>query len=263
MKKNYKVENFVIFPRKIPSDFRNGEISKGEWEVLSWLRQNGNPYGITITSLSNINEDLFNNKKSDNYINKLLLGLKNKRCLYYKKRSGRRGSFEVHFGEWVLPDKSLKTLDKYFNNENSRGVDNKEEIGKVDSSQSFDVESQNLNNIKDLKQRLSSDFSINKFRGSYNDNEKDNYNDNSRGKEIKLSSFTPKTLEEEICQEIALKLEEKNINFILSVKNKYGIDFLKEVWEVYEEEVGGIDNIKSKGAFFNSIVERLTVNTAD
>ena len=263
MDKKYKVENFVIFPRKIPSDFRNGEITKGEWEVLTWLRQNGNPYGITTTNLSSINEDLFNNKKSDNYINKLLLGLKNKRYLYYKKRSGRRGSFDVQFGDWILPDKSLKTLDKYFNNENSRGKSAVEEDSKLDSSQSFGVESQNLNNIKDLKQKLSSNFSINEFRGSYNDNEKDNNNDNNRSKEVKISSFIPKTLEEEICQGIALKLEEKNINFVLSVKNKYGIDFLKEVWEVYEEEVKGIKNIKSKGAFFNSIVERFIVKTID
>lgn len=257
MNSKYKVENFVIFPREIARSFRNGEITKGEWEVLSWLRQNGNPYGITITSLSNINEDLFRGKKSDNYINKLLLNLKNKRFLYYKKRSGRRGSFEVHFGDWIFPDKSKKTLDKYFNNENSKGKSITKEEAKVDTSQSLSAESQNLDTIKDLKQKLSSDFSINKFRGSYNDNEKDNYNDNNRSKEIRIQSFIPKTLEEEICQGIALKLEEKSINFVLSVKNKYGIDFLKEVWEIYEEEIQGIKNIKNKGAFFNNIVDRL------
>ncbi len=132
--KNEKLENWIIIPRKVAYDKRAGIISKNELFILMWLRLNGNPYGITTTSLRDINEDLFENKFTISYINKIILSLRSKRYLYYEDRTGRRGSFDVHFGDWILPDKNIRSLDKYFNNEVVRPVTHttkpiKEEVG--------------------------------------------------------------------------------------------------------------------------------------
>ena len=68
-----KLENWIIIPRQIAYDKRDGKLSASEMFLLFWLRANGNPYGITVTSLKGINEDIFDGKFTISYIIKARL----------------------------------------------------------------------------------------------------------------------------------------------------------------------------------------------
>lgn len=168
-----KLSDFIPFPRKMAVDFRDGKITPNELLVWSYLRLNTNPYGLTATSLSSINEDLFRgkNKVSDNYINKTLISLKENRYIFYEKRAGKKGTFNIHFGDIALPHgKGIRTLDKLFAEEKQKD-DPKQ-------SQRLETDNQRCTEIKREAISLSQKFSINKVRGSHTDtnNEKENYN---------------------------------------------------------------------------------------
>lgn len=109
-----KIANYVILPRSIVSDYRNGRISIPERNLLTWLRSNGNPYGIANVDLELLSKETFNTKVDKSYINRLMLSLKSKRYIWYQERKGRRGSFEVHMGDWILPTSEIRHLNKYF-----------------------------------------------------------------------------------------------------------------------------------------------------
>lgn len=152
-----KLENWVVFPRKIASNYRNGNLTLSEWMVYSWLRQNANPYGITTASLSGIAEDMFGNEKKKNNANKILLSLKNKRFIYYETRRGSRGSFDIHFGDFILPTGLIRTLDKYFQSEEVRTSPDPEGKKRLESEQNLPDRNQNL---EDIKNEIRSKFGL-------------------------------------------------------------------------------------------------------
>lgn len=254
--------NFVIFPRQIVQDRRNGLLKMAEFYVYTWVRLNASPYGVAIISLSDIRNDIYDGEVSENYINKLLLSLKSKKYIYYQRRAGRRGSFEVHFGDWILPNKTIKTLDKYFNPEVVRGSDIPQTPNLSEPSQNNEVKSQNFNELKILASSMSSDKSLNnKIRASYNDI--DNYKKNdtnctqsfSLNRNVKPQDFTPETYEQQRCREIAEALGEKSMKFILSALDRYQFHKIEKAWIIYQDEKVG-KNIGNPGAYFNDILSR-------
>ncbi|MBK6545802.1 MAG: hypothetical protein IPG12_11095 [Saprospiraceae bacterium] len=254
-----KLTNWIPFPRKISSDFRNGVITLSEMQVYNWLRLNANPYGITTTSLSDISIDLFKGRKSENSINKILLALKRKKCLYYKRRTGSRGSFEVRFGEFILPTGQINTLDRFFEEED-RTSDLQSGISEAEQEQSFGCECQNFNDLKSKIKSVALSLSVNTDGRAPNiDNDKENYISTSIKAKTKLSDFEPRNLDEQLCLNIASSLKERNINFMLSAFNNYGRDTLEKVWRVFKEhELKTV--IKNRGAYFNSLIKRIANN---
>ena len=106
-----EMSNYVILPRSIAKDYRDGRLTIAERNLYFWLRISGNPYGIAHVDMDNLAKESFNSSVDKSYINKLLLSLKSKRYVWYKERKGRRGSFELHMGDWILPSKQIKTLE--------------------------------------------------------------------------------------------------------------------------------------------------------
>lgn len=258
--KENKLANWIPFPRKISSDFRNGVITLSEMQVYNWLRLNANPYGITITSLSDITIDLFKGRKSENSINKILLALKRKKCLYYKRRTGSRGSFEVRFGEFILPTGQINTLDRFFEDEESRTFDLQSGINEAEQEQTFGCECQNFNDLKSKIKSVAFAFSVNTDgRTSNIDNDKENNISTSIKAKTKLSDFEPRNLDEQLCLNIASSLKERNINFMLSAFHNYGRDTIEKVWRIFKEHESKTA-IKNRGAYFNSLIKRITNN---
>ncbi len=258
-----KLTNFVTFPRKITGEYRNGSLTKDELFVYMWVRLNANPYGIAITSFSDIKNDLFKGRTSENYINKIFISLKKKRYIYYTRRSGRRGSFEVHFDEWILPTKKVRTLDKFFNLEDVRGLDSIEEEHKEEESQNLGSGSQRIDEIKsDINTLVSSLSSGKQVRASHNDKNNNKNNDINRKEivsnkeEILVSSFKPSSYNEEQCLKIALELGEKNMNYLLGIKSKHGFSLISSAWSRFKEDSVG-KQIGNKPAYFNGIVKNL------
>ena len=119
-----KLSDWVIFPRQLTFDFIEGRMKPAEFLLHCALRGRGDPYGNLRTSLSDIRYDVFKGKGSDNYVNRLLISLKKKKYLYFERRSGRKGSFVVSFGDWILSDGSVRSLDHLFSGEGKDATSN-------------------------------------------------------------------------------------------------------------------------------------------
>lgn len=153
--------------------FLNREITKDEYLVYSDLRLSADPYGIAVTSLSSIRTDLLRGSKDNNYANKIMLALKKQRLLFYKNRTGSRGSFEVRFPHFALPNSGKITdIEKYFDNENVELSPEATAIDIPEVGQSMGDESQNSGFKRDdIGQMLRAINKIESVRGFYNDTE--------------------------------------------------------------------------------------------
>ena len=253
-----KLSNWIPFPRKISSDFRNGVITLSEMQVYNWLRLNANPYGIANTSLTDISIDLFKSEKTENSINKLLLALKRKKYLYYKRRTGSRGSFEVRFAEFILPTGRITTLDRYFESREGRTFDEQAGMAEAEQEQNYICECQNLKSLHGQIQSVAFGFLVNsESRTDDNDTDNENYISTAIKEKTKVSDFVPKNLDEQLCLNIASSLREKYINFILSAFNRYGRNALEKAWRVFKDHELKT-TIKNRGAYFNSLIKKIT-----
>jgi len=252
-----QLTNFVPFPRKIASDVKSGKIASNEFTLYAWLRVHLNPWGVVSVSLKALKDDIFK-EVSPNYINKLLLSLLSKKYIYYHRRQGRRGSFEVEMGEIVLPNKQIKTLDKYFNPNEVRSEAISLPRRQSEEHQTKDVSSQKLKAIKDqIKQDLSMDKKHPLVRSPYNDNE--TYIlpiDKKTFKGIPVNTYIPTSSDYLRCQEIAVQLGEKDMDFILSVFHKHGLGIIDRAWGLYREQ-DEKEEIENPGGYFNRIIQQL------
>lgn len=114
-----KLSNWVLFPRQIAQGLMDGKLTLAEFTLLCALRGRSDPYGKLRTSYSDIKYDIYKGKKTENYTNKLMLALKKKQYLYFERHSGFRGSFDIEFGDLILPSKDIKSLGHFF----SKGSD--------------------------------------------------------------------------------------------------------------------------------------------
>lgn len=268
---NKKLDSFVPFPRKILSALRNGEISKNEYLIYGYVRLSGNPYGVAATSLENIRNDIFLGKVSINYCNQLLLSLKSKRYIYYPDRSGHRGSFEVHLGDWILPTKGIKTLDVFFVDGGVRGLPVIQSVDESLDGQSLPSNNQRIDlDLGDILKDFSWPDDNNRVRAPYNDTDTENETDNNREdfslkkrkkwELIPLSSFTPNSHEESRCQEIGRELGDEHINGMLALLKEHGLERLETAYGIYKEDKAKGKRIKgSAGAYFTGIVGQLAM----
>jgi hypothetical protein len=233
------LKNYVVVPRSVAADYRNGRINRAELQTYLWMRINGNPYGIAHMSLETVAEDVFGSSKKKNYVNKIMLSLKSKRYIFYEQRSGRRGSFEVHFGEWIIPSKDeagkpiIKNLDYLFSDaavRRPRLVLNNphSEDYAEDALQFQSLESQNEQ--ADVDDSTENDDEA--FRSPDNDTDIENDTETKRTsaygrRSISLDQFVPKSYEEELCLAFAKELGERDMGFILGSLKKHGIRIIE------------------------------------
>lgn len=265
------LESFVVIPRKVASDYRNRLINRQERDVYVWLRMISNPYGIASVDLNGLAEDCFGRNVSVNFANKILLALKSKRYIYYEVRSGRRGSFEVHLGDWPLPrkDKSdklrIKSLDSYFSPTPSvTGSISAREPVQSEVSTQRTPQGQRLEGLKSGLGALHSRFKFSEtVRATYNDTENETYNYDSRSgrdslkKPILVSAFVPNSWEEQKCHEIARELGEERMNFLLGTLHKYNLPLIERAWGLYKEDRERNKEIRNHPAYFNGVIQKL------
>lgn len=236
------LKNYVVVPRSIAADYRNGVINRAELHTYLWMRICGNPYGIAHMSLETVAEDVFGSSKKKNYVNKIMLSLKSKRYIFYEQRSGRRGSFEVHFGDWIVPGKNeagnpiIKNLDSHFADaavrrprlvlNNPHSEDYSEDALQFQKLDEPNYVAGTANNVE---------VGETNFRGP--DNDKDNENDTETNstsaygrRAISLNEFVPKSYEEELCLAFAKELGEEDLSFILGSLKKHGIRVVEKAY---------------------------------
>lgn len=254
-----KPQNFVTVNRSILADYHNKKICRGEYLIFLHLRVSCDPYGRCHTSLSDINQDVFGGLVGKNYINKLLLSLKSKKLLWFERRQGSRGVFIIEFGDLVLPNKKIKTLNIHHEPNTETPKDSSgtrtesEEANKSPSpSHNFAAEKKALASQLDAKRPRD------EVRGDYNDT--DTYKDiesidsksSYKGK-VLVKDFTPKCHDEQRCQDIAQELGEEFMDFILSALRKYGIQTIERAWGLVKESSG----VRDKRRYFNDLVIKL------
>ena len=262
--KTEKLINFVPFPRKDLSDFREGVITPNEYDFYSRLRHSANPYGITTISTGGLVTEFHDRGWTENYITKLLLSLKRKSFIHYDSRAGRRGSFNIKFRDFLLPSGAVSRLGRLENVELVRG----EGVGQV-STQSEAVQtipplSQNSKEMKDSISALVQQFSSGKGRGSNNDTETDKEKEINRSnerrimKDILVMQFTPTSYEEQYCWEIAREIGEEKMDFLLGTYFKYGLSVIEEaVGEYRNLSAKKMTQIENTASYFNGIVEQV------
>jgi len=258
-----KIDNYTITPRYIAADYRNGKITIPERNLLLWLRVNGSPYGIAIVDMATYANETFNSPVDKNYINKILLSLKSKRYIWYMDRAGRRGSFDVHMGDWILPSKQLKTLEKHFGDITDRGEPSDEVVTETEVSPENPSVSQSLQSKKSItnKQQISNQIRE-LVRGCDNDtnNDKNKEKESLQSLPIKkrdynVGRFKPDSMEEQQCLAIAKDIGDSEVSFCLGIYYKYGMDILENAKAEFVNSDGYDKN--NPPAFFNSIVQQL------
>ena len=252
-----ELKDWVPLMRKIASDKRGGKLSTPEYRLYTWMLNNSNPQGISVVNLEALNMDVFDNTVEINSVNKWLISLKKKRYIYYEKRSGRRGSFEVKFGNIMIKRGWVTSLDEYFATDG-----NLDRTPAAEHTQSLVIEEQRLNSKKTvINYTQDKDLQSLRSRGlkKHTDNEK--YKDRYRGEKISINSYQPNSHETWRCREIAKEVGEKDMTYILSVNKKHGIDLLERAFVDFKS----VDSsaIKNKPAYFNKIIQGLTEITED
>jgi len=271
-----KMVDYVIFPRKLKSDYLEGKITRNEFFTYSWLRLSANPYSICIISLSDIKNDVLKGRVSENYVNKILLSLKSKKYIHYSNRKGRRGSFEVHIGDFLLASGKISNLDHLFEQEKVRGLNTTTTTNKSEVKPEVESASQRLNEQKNqLNKHLSMPDNNERVRGDNNDNDNNNNNDiidsksnlnnscrgiESNNKVIPVNGYMPESYEKEECWRIAKWLEESDMRFILSIYEKHGLAPIQRAWNVIKEITEENPNkIEDKRKYFNKLVRDLII----
>ena len=94
--------------------------------------------------------------------------------------------------------------------------------------------------------------------GNKEDNDKKmNYKERSN---LSIKNFKPNSDHEYLCHEMAKKLEETNMSFILSALKKYGFEAVQkacdDTMEMAEIKKHQNEEIINKGAYFNEILKR-------
>lgn len=228
-----ELKNYVVVPRDIASDYRNGRINRAELNAYLWMRINANPYGIAYMSLETVAEDVFGSSKKKNYANKVLLSLKAKSLIFYEQRSGRRGTFEVHFDNWLTPGGGIKTLKPLFE---SARVRRKKVILTNPQSELYSENALQFQRSESEKTGSDTEDSSQKgedaFRSADNDTDTENDNETNRqfsyGKRnLSLKEFVPISYEEQICLAFAKELGEENMGFMIGSLKKHGIQVIE------------------------------------
>jgi len=258
-----KIPPYVIFPKYIASDFKSGKLTPNEWKLYTWLRLDMNPYGITSTGVSSIQDDIFKDV-TRNYIEKLLLSLRSKKYLYFVNRQGRRGSFEVRFGDLITPDGVIVSITHYFDDKEVISEEEPKLKENTPAGNNLEVESHKLIEQKD---QLVKQFSINPERrlviGSYNEHNNEPKNkkyDTTLGTSFKgtlVREFNPNTEGEYLCKKIALELGEEYMNPLLKVLRTDGIGIIERSWRIYEKDVESGKVIQNPPAYFQGLIKKL------
>lgn len=263
----YKLKNFYLTPRRYFNDLQEGWLLQQEYDLLLWLRARANIYGIASCTIMGLRGERFPHLKpgsGDNHINKLLLSLKRKKCIWYEERRGRRGAFAIHLDEWALPGKRIKRLDQLFGRPEVRGADNPETTPKSEAAPNSLPPSQNLEDEDfEIAEDILPDEEDDKLRTPYNDTDTETDTDTLSptisDNDLSIAKFKPQNKNEEKLFEIAQVVGEKNMKFLLAKYHKHGIAPVERAYGKYQRTESG--KIRNKASFFNSLVQKEILNT--
>lgn len=251
------LKNFIPYPRSILHDLHEHKLKPSEYDLLMRVRHMANPYAYAAISLEGLEADLKHRGWSKNHINKLLLQLKSKRYLHYDDRAGRRGSFNIHFPDFVLPNGKMTELRDIASHQRGN-ADPINSPAHSEVNQSLLPRSQSLPDIKASSEALVRKMTVSAPRASYNDTDKENENKRQSyplKRKILVAEFVPTTYQENECRAIAIEIREQGMEFLLGTLHKEGWSVIEQARREYER--ADKSKIKNRAAYFNGIVQKL------
>lgn len=264
-------DDFLRLGRYIKYDYLNGKISFEEMVTLIWLQLNANPHrGKCKVSYDELAKDLHglvknrNKHNRKNFINKIMLALKQKKYVSYTSQQGRRSSFEVLLGNYPLSSGDFTNIENVFPYSEDRSEVNNTNNIKAEKMFVVDEEKQKLEtNIDDVAEQYFNRNQTIKSRSLNNENNNNNLipSDTIKGNDTDVSlevlDYLPKNSDEEKCKKIALFLKEKDMKFILFCLKKFGINLIEKAYEETGRDFEDGISIKNKGAYFNARIYKL------
>ena len=254
--------DFIRLPRSIKEFYLDRFLLLEEFIVLVWLWFGANPKtGRINVSYEGLSKD-FQERYSKNQINKIMLELKRKRLIWYPRQQGRRSSFNVDIQNYPLSKGKPRDISELFNGNSGRSSGRSENNNPAEAPAEVETSWQKLKTEKkSLIKRFSTPFNDDSGRSYNNDNEKENYNKNRSSfnkiyDRVGLREFRAKSYEEQRCLEIARKIGETDMRFILSALKKYGFHAIERAYNDIKERPPG--SIENKGAYFNELLKRST-----
>lgn len=263
--RNPNEATYNTIPHFIATDFRAGKLTRNELALLLWLRAIGNPYGIATTSLEALRDDMFPDLKK-NTVNTILLSLFKKCYVFFERRQGRKGSFDIHLDHWKMPN-GYKTLDRFFDSsirdsesKGTRGVAYPQAKAS-EVSQKSEVPNQKWREqTNELVKRFSVDAPSAPIRSRHNEHENENKNNDTLGNYeggTPVGAFVPRNYEEQRCAEIAKEVGEQYINPLMHVLRKDGFRIIERAWGIYREDRESKRRIDKPAAYFYAIIKNL------
>ncbi len=274
------LSDWIAFPRKISSMYKNGEINRPEYLVCLHLRLQANPYGISSTCLEAIRNDVFGKSTGHkgvtlNYVNKILLSLKRKRMLYYQDRAGRSGSFEIRFADFIDPNKNITDIKHLFESDYSKRSSTPLRVSVSEVTAELKEENQRFENPINEGVKTNEDVGAKGIITGYNnDTDIQNKIENT---DISVSykkgdgekplpeyvcrnptdSFAPNGYEENTAKEIAGGIGEKCMDRYLALIRKGQFGVLEKAFGEFKEDLENGKNPSDKPAYLNSIITRM------
>lgn len=266
-----KIEPFIPVPRYITADVANDKLTYGEYELYIWMRLHANVYGITQqVSSAGLLKELPHYKSEDN-ISKFLRSLRSKKYIGYPRRQGHRGSFEVRFYDWLYDKKEIRPSGRHLDENELRSgtAIGSEETSEVGQSFALQTPKSDGQFGQDSVRRTPFSGSA-ELRSGNNDTDTQKntkkLNESKAIKRVVTFSYQAKNDAEARCKEIAMKIGDLYINFILSVLNDRD-GGIKAIEEGYEQFLEAMRKYESEGksvnnppALFNSCVKAIVEN---
>jgi len=277
-------DTFVQLPRAWMDEYLNKKLSFAELCVLVWLTWRANPYNGTVkTSYAEIASD-FRGEYKKEHINKVMLSLKRKQYLWFPHMQGSRGSFMAEISNYRFSKDTKKDITHRFTETKGRSVAEEEQKPTESVAVLEENQSGSESNADSASQKLGTEIykeskgiwveteyygrSPNNDKEKKNENNKSLYSGQLSGDKTNygeqttysgVSTFIPRTQEEERCKEIAMFLREKSMGFILSRLKLLDHDMTK-IEETYADTekaaLNSNDPNFNKGAYFNSVLTK-------
>ncbi len=259
-------DSWIIMPRYLNALLRAGVITPTEYNVYTYLRNDCNQYGICITSVDNIINDIFpqNRKPAKNWVNKVLRSLLNKKLIKFKERKGVAGSFEVTFSDFLLPNGKYSSIDKSDNTRARSPIDISTDL--ITAYENADVESDS-HYVEDTGKPVTTGKidirRVGTLAGTNTDKDIENYTTVSVSNKteglVLVTDFRPSNHDEFTALEIAKFAEDQHINWYLSLIANNQLWVLEKAFGELKEDLL-TNTIHNKGAYLNGIVQRMLKN---
>ena len=272
---NNELPSFVPFPRTLKRDVKEAKLTYGEYEIYVWMRLHTDIKGTADVSIAGLLADLPHFKSEDN-LSKFVRSLRRKKYIYYLPRQGRRGSFLVEFGDWMLKGRVMKHLETYFEQEKLRSSNGDLEAKKPEVTPTSSPQTPKLNDKKlPDSMRSIGQLMQPRFRSQYTntDTEKDtkavDYSiankEEKPWRKVVTHDFDAKNDVQRRCKEIAVAIGDPYMNYILGKLKKANGDMriiergfadFKEACRAYEKDG---KRVERPAALFNTCLEAVFI----